>query len=108
MARYIDADALLSEIPNDLPYKGSVKRVLMQFPTADVVPESELESVRELLGELQTELEEAKSEVAREVISEFKALVTSRMLWLGIYPAALNRTLEYVEKKLTEKYTEGA
>lgn len=37
MAKYIDADALLSRLPDDLPYKGSVKRVLMQAPTADVV-----------------------------------------------------------------------
>lgn len=37
MSRYIDADALLSRLPNDLPYKASVKRVLMQVPTADVV-----------------------------------------------------------------------
>lgn len=37
MARYIDADKLLKDLPNDLPYKGSVKRVLMQAPIADVV-----------------------------------------------------------------------
>ena len=37
MARYIDADKLLKNLPNDLPYKGSVKRVLIQAPTADVV-----------------------------------------------------------------------
>lgn len=36
MARYIDADKLLKNLPNDLPYKGSVKRVLIQAPTADV------------------------------------------------------------------------
>ena len=35
--RYIDADALLSKLPEDLPYKASVKRVLIQSPTADVV-----------------------------------------------------------------------
>lgn len=35
--RYIDADALLKRLPADLPYKASVKRVLMQAPTADVV-----------------------------------------------------------------------
>jgi hypothetical protein len=38
MNRYIDADALLSKLPDDLPYKASVKRVLMQSPTADVAP----------------------------------------------------------------------
>ena len=37
MSRYIDADALLKKLPDDLPYKASVKRVLMQAPTADVV-----------------------------------------------------------------------
>lgn len=36
MARYIDADGLLQKLPNDLPYKASVKRVLVQAPTADV------------------------------------------------------------------------
>ena len=33
MARYIDADALLSKLPDSLPYKASVKRVLIQAPT---------------------------------------------------------------------------
>ena len=37
MRRYFDADALLSRLLDDLPYKASVKRVLMQAPTADVV-----------------------------------------------------------------------
>lgn len=35
--RYIDADALLEALPDDLPYKASVKRVLIQAPAADVV-----------------------------------------------------------------------
>lgn len=37
MSRYMDADALLSRLPEDLPYKASVKRVLTQAPTADAV-----------------------------------------------------------------------
>lgn len=37
MKRYIDAEALLEALPDDLPYKGSVKRVLIQAHTADVV-----------------------------------------------------------------------
>ena len=41
MARYIDADELLNNLPDDLPYKASVKRVLIQAPTEDVVPKSE-------------------------------------------------------------------
>ena len=38
MARYIDADALLNNLPDDLPYKASVKRVLTQAPVAYVAP----------------------------------------------------------------------
>lgn len=34
--RYIDADAVWQTLPDDLPFKASVKRVLMQAPTADV------------------------------------------------------------------------
>lgn len=45
--RYIDADALLQRLPDDLPYKGSVKRVLIQAPTADVVPKSEVAKIFE-------------------------------------------------------------
>ena len=37
MARYIDADIVLDRLPNDLPYKASVKRVLMSAPAVDAV-----------------------------------------------------------------------
>ena len=37
MSRNINGDELLRKLPDDLPYKASVKRVLMQAPTADVV-----------------------------------------------------------------------
>ena len=38
MSRYIDADKLLTALPDDLPYKASVKRVLTLAPTANVAP----------------------------------------------------------------------
>ena len=41
MPRYTDIDVLLNKLPDDLPYKASVKRVLIQAPTAEVVPKSE-------------------------------------------------------------------
>ena len=37
MSKYINIDELLNGLPDDLPYKASVKRVLLQAPTADVV-----------------------------------------------------------------------
>ena len=34
---YIEREAILRNLADDVPYKGSVKRVLMQAPVADVV-----------------------------------------------------------------------
>ena len=45
MPRYIDADELLKNLPDGLPYKASVKRVLIQAPTANVVPSTEVNSL---------------------------------------------------------------
>jgi hypothetical protein len=39
--RLIDADAVLRSLPDDLPYKDSVRRVLIQAPTADAGMELE-------------------------------------------------------------------
>lgn len=36
--RLIDADELEKKLPNDLPYKASVKRVLIQAPTVEAEP----------------------------------------------------------------------
>ena len=38
MPRLIDADAALRSLPDDLPYKDSVRRVLIQAPTVDAAP----------------------------------------------------------------------
>ena len=37
MARFIDADELLNNLPDDLPYKASVKRVLIQAPKTEII-----------------------------------------------------------------------
>ena len=70
MARYIDADELLSKLPADLPYKTSVKRVLMQAQEADVVPKSEVERVYYNLQAVLEERAETKQEIAREIFEE--------------------------------------
>jgi DNA-directed RNA polymerase subunit RPC12/RpoP len=36
MKKYADVEQLLKNLPEDLPYKGSVKRVLIQCPPANV------------------------------------------------------------------------
>ena len=57
MSEYKDIDEILKKLPDDLPYKASVKRVLMQAPAADVVP-------REMFDQLKTQLEEVRLEKA--------------------------------------------
>lgn len=39
--RLIDADKALRSLPDDLPFKGSVRRVLIQAPTVDAVSREE-------------------------------------------------------------------
>ena len=77
MARYIDADELLNKLPDDLPYKASVKRVLMQAPTAEVVAESEVERLKHILNSYALQygtvtdqhevIDKVKTEVATEI-----------------------------------------
>ena len=38
MSKYINVDKILYSMSNDLPYKGSVRRVLMQAEEEDVIP----------------------------------------------------------------------
>ena len=44
--RLIDADALEKNLSNDLPYKASVKRVLIQAPTVETIPKGAYEQVK--------------------------------------------------------------
>ena len=60
MSRYIDADALLNSLPDDLPYKASVKRVLIQAPTANVAP------IADTLREMQNRLTQAIGTYTKE------------------------------------------
>lgn len=60
MSKYIDADELLNRLPDDLPYKASVKRVLMQAPTADVAP------IVDTLREMQNRLTQAIGTYTKE------------------------------------------
>ena len=46
--RLIDADAVLRSLSDDLPYKDSVRRVLIQAPTVDAW--MELERQRKTVG----------------------------------------------------------
>lgn len=57
MARFVDVDELLKNLPDDLPYKASVKRALIQAPAANVVPSERLENALKLLEKTEDEVE---------------------------------------------------
>ena len=65
MPRYFDGDALLSKMPDDLPYKSSVKRVLMQAPSVDVASKSEVEELLTRLNTAYEKIDMAEYDVER-------------------------------------------
>lgn len=144
MARHIDADKVIEEISRlanrsmvgeiDEPYLDwkTVVSVIFDAPTADVVPKSEYEELKQLLDAtiagqetLQKALANAKSEVAREIFGEFEEALqyeidledkNGRNAW-GQGDVRTFQTHQYTEDKLEtilvalslfkKKYTEG-
>ena len=109
--RYIDADKLLNNLPDDLPYKASVKRVLIQAPTEDVVPKSEVEKLQNevvvwkqnrfnLFQRLEL-YEEIRKKVVREIFEEIETSCRTLKVW-GIYGYLMSDIAE-----LKKKYTES-
>lgn len=106
MSEYINRDELLKMLPDDLPYKASVKRVLMQAQTADVVPKSEYDSLKKLFNDMTQEakgylnrLYGIRAEVAREIFEELERTV--------MYPNWASQNYKnWYFAELKEKYTE--
>ena len=65
MAEYIDRESILKSLSDDLPYKASVKRVLIQAPTADVAPKSEVEELLTRLNDVYVAIDIAEDDVYR-------------------------------------------
>ena len=76
MSKYIDADELLKKLPDDLPYKGSVKRVLMQAPGVDVFSEIE-EGIKAAVAALAFENNPVHRMVKRETYSSMMYFIKS-------------------------------
>lgn len=109
MARCIDADELLNRLPDDLPYKGSVKRVLIQAPDADVVPKSEVErlekdneDLRNVLTNTINKYRNCEAELAREIFEEIeKCMEHDYISSIGVYNGALRLRIAALKKKYT-------
>ncbi len=85
MARYIDADKMMDGYCTTFPYnleycdEGDLIEWLNAQPTADVAPRAELDRVARELERVEalyfakdTQLENAKAEVAREIFEEIE------------------------------------
>ena len=104
MARYIDADKLLSSLPDDLPHKASVKRVLIQSPAEDVVPKSEVkETVEKLMSATDKVICEAKQDVAREIFEDIHFHIHQLMF---VPDEERGDRIEMLLTELKKKYTE--
>ena len=132
MARYIDAEALtdrMLERYNDLCEEhgdydhyttgyGDAIDVIENAPTADVVPNSEVERLEHILDsyalqygtvtEQQEIIDEAKAEVAREIFEEISkasadwgCYCISAFKW-GYVTTDVSKTLAELKKKYTE------
>lgn len=74
MSKYINADELLKKLPDDLPYKGSVRRVLMQAPGVDVFAEIE-EGIKAAVAALAFENNPVHRMVKRETYSSMMRFI---------------------------------
>ena len=94
MPKYINADELLKRLPDDLPYKASVKRVLIQAPEADVAPRSEVE--REIFEEIEEARERWEATYSRDHFG-----------YGGDAYGYLQTDVDHTIYELKKKYTEG-
>ena len=114
MARYIDTDTLLKRLPDDLPYKASVRRVLMQSPTANVAPMEEVERLHTSCTELAqccTKLETLykieckrvdtiKADTVREIFDLVECAFSPVLVYEG-------QTIKRYIAELKKKYAKG-
>ena len=120
MARYIDADALLSKMPEDLPYKASVKRVLMQAPESPTkfggyhevnVVEETAKSLEELIGEAYItamhEGIEANTVLLNEHFVKVNEFPFTFGMNTGLLPPMICGLQVYVSKELPDGYDFG-
>lgn len=75
MPKYVNAD-LRQNLPDDLPYKSSVKRVLIQAPAEDVVPRSEVARIFEDIEKYYCINKFGEVVVYRDAIDELKKKYT--------------------------------
>jgi hypothetical protein len=105
MARYIDADKLCEALKSmaSVQYPDKQNTILgvvssiENFPTADVVPKSEVERWRRNLEAVLEEIPETKREVAREIFEDIKFALAQMGISFNDQPILCE-----LEKKYTE------
>ena len=103
MARYIDADALIAEYDRvHVGAPGGARKLMVDAPTADVVPSERYNRAMDGLKAVLEERAEDKVEVAREIFEELERMMLDGAIG-GKYPAKVINPYKYAELK--KKYT---
>ena len=101
MARYIDADALIAEYDRvHIGAPGGARKLMVDAPTADVVPRAEAEALREQLADEKLKNESLESFIRYELDKEKKMAVLKVLDDLENRAKQLADELEYEETKL--------
>ena len=117
MARYIDADALIAEYDRvHIGPAGGARKLMVDAPTADVVPRAEAENYKSIaehqqklsidryfeIKQLKQELDRAKADVAREIFEELDKVIKEHSQGY-----CCDWYLYELIAELKKKYTEG-
>lgn len=106
MARYVDVDALIAEYDRvHVGPAGGARKLMVDAPTADVAPKSEV--AREIIKEIRHEIELAleSNYKARKQRLEGQVAYDAFVSWVDGKIAALRGIddfIDYIEKKYTE------
>lgn len=82
--RYIDADKVLQCLPDDLPYKASVKRVLIQALPADVVEKSLFTELKSLIEKAEFKSDSPDAERGAKFATEQIAYFVSEFIRIKV------------------------
>lgn len=125
MTRYYESESLIDFVKNNTPHINGettmqcVVRAIQNAPTADVVPESEIERLKRICNsyalqygtvrDQQKVIDEAKREVAREIFEEIETKLKPVILLSCFGQPVYNSSviLAELKKKYTEEATDG-
>ena len=84
MARYYESETLIEFVKKYTPHINGestlecVERAIREAPTADVVPKSEVEELKQIYQKYNKAIKHERAEVAREIFEEIEKIIQDR------------------------------